>query len=195
MSKRLSEILSRAVEGDPVITGVTADSRKVTAGTLFAALPGTKVDGAAFAPGAIAAGAAAVLGPVGLETFAVPTIKVEDPRRGYALASVAFWGAQPATCIAVTGTNGKTSVAGFCRQIYATLGRKAASMGTLGVTVSAPGVPDIQITPPGLTLPASGHRCSTVTRTTHISQFTGGTSPKNMISRAPVSGTGINVAR
>ena len=153
MSKRLSQILNRAVESDPVITGVTADSRKVTAGTLFAALPGTKVDGAAFAPGAIAAGAAAVLGPVGLETFAVPTIKVEDPRRAYALASVAFWGAQPATCIAVTGTNGKTSVAGFCRQIYATLGRKAASMGTLGVVVSEAGQPDQQLTPPGLTTP------------------------------------------
>jgi len=44
-------------------------------------------------------------------------------------------------------------VATFCRQIFARLGRKAASMGTLGVTVSAPGVPDVQITPPGLTTP------------------------------------------
>ncbi|HQR90071.1 MAG TPA: Mur ligase domain-containing protein, partial [Caulobacter sp.] len=67
----------------PVITGVTADSRKVGPGTLFAALPGTKVDGSSFAPGAIAAGAAAVLGPVGMETFSVPTVKVEDPRRAY----------------------------------------------------------------------------------------------------------------
>jgi len=153
MSKRLSEILNRPVEVDPVITGVTADSRKVAAGTLFAALPGTKVDGAAFAPGAIAAGAAAVLGPVGMDSFSVPTVKVEDPRRAYALASATFWGAQPATCIAVTGTNGKTSVAGFCRQIYATLGHKAASMGTLGVVVSEAGQADRQLTPPGLTTP------------------------------------------
>ncbi|MBU4433825.1 MAG: UDP-N-acetylmuramoyl-L-alanyl-D-glutamate--2,6-diaminopimelate ligase [Alphaproteobacteria bacterium] len=153
MSKTLSQLLKRDVEPDPVITGVTADSRKVGPGTLFAALPGTKVDGAQFAPGAIAAGAVAVLGPSSLETFQVPTVKVEDPRRAYALASAAFWGAQPATCIAVTGTNGKTSVAGFCRQIYARLGHKAASMGTLGVVVSGPGMADLQLTPPGLTTP------------------------------------------
>ena len=153
MTKTLSALLQRDLDIDPVITGVTADSRKVGPGTLFAALPGTKVDGASFAPGAIAAGAAAVLGPVGMDTFSVPTVKVEDPRRAYALASAAFWGAQPATCIAVTGTNGKTSVAGFCRQIFARLGHKAASMGTLGVVVSGPGVPDEQLTPPGLTTP------------------------------------------
>ncbi len=153
MTKTLSALLKRDLEADPVITGVTADSRKVGPGTLFAALPGTKVDGASFAPGAIAAGAAAVLGPAGMETFSVPTIRVEDPRRVYALASAAFWGAQPAICVAITGTNGKTSVAGFCRQIFAKLGHKAASMGTLGVVVSGPGLSDLQLTPPGLTTP------------------------------------------
>src|SRR6185503_10157564 len=68
----------------------------------------------------------------------------------------AFWGAQPATCVAVTGTNGKTSVAGFCRQVFAHAGFKAASMGTLGVRISAPGksgAEDEQVTPPGLTTP------------------------------------------
>ncbi|OZA72072.1 MAG: hypothetical protein B7X77_12495, partial [Caulobacter sp. 39-67-4] len=83
MTKTLSDLLQRDLPESPVITGVTADSRKVGPGTLFAALPGTKVDGASFAPGAIAAGAAAVLGPVGMETFSVPTVKVEDPRRAY----------------------------------------------------------------------------------------------------------------
>jgi UDP-N-acetylmuramoyl-L-alanyl-D-glutamate--2,6-diaminopimelate ligase len=153
VSKTLSQLLNRDLDADPVITGVTADSRKVGPGTLFAALPGTRVDGAQFASGAIAAGAVAVLGPMSLETFPVPTVKVEDPRRVYALASAAFWGAQPATCIAVTGTNGKTSVAGFCRQIFAKLGHKAASMGTLGVVVSGPGMTEQQLTPPGLTTP------------------------------------------
>ena len=153
MTKTLSDLLRRDLAANPVITGVTADSRKVGPGTLFAALPGTKVDGASFAPGAIAAGAAAVLGPVGMDDFSVPTVKVEDPRRAYALASAAFWGAQPAVCVAITGTNGKTSVAGFCRQIFAKLGHKAASMGTLGVVVSGPDAPDQQLTPPGLTTP------------------------------------------
>src|SRR5690606_15591315 len=62
-----------------------------------------------------------------------------------------FWGAQPRTVVAVTGTNGKTSVATFCRQIFARLGRKAASLGTLGLQTE-----DAQLTPPGLTTPDAG---------------------------------------
>jgi UDP-N-acetylmuramoyl-L-alanyl-D-glutamate--2,6-diaminopimelate ligase len=80
--------------------------------------------------------------------LAAPVIRVSDPRRGYALASAAFWGAQPATCVTVTGTNGKTSVVTFARQIFAAAGRSSASMGTLGVRAGAD-----QITPPGLTTP------------------------------------------
>lgn len=149
----LSQLLNRPFEVDPVITGVTADSRKVRPGFLFAALPGSQVDGRSFIPGAIAAGAAAILAPEDVQDLPVPAAHAGDLRRAYALAAAAFWRDQPATCVAVTGTNGKTSVAGFCRQIYARLGYKAASMGTLGVVVSAPGVPDQQITPPGLTTP------------------------------------------
>jgi UDP-N-acetylmuramoyl-L-alanyl-D-glutamate--2,6-diaminopimelate ligase len=153
LSKTLSQILNRPCEVDPVITGVTADSRKVREGFLFAALPGSKVDGREFIPGAIASGAAAVLAPDDVEGLSVPVVHAGDLRRAYALAAAQFWALQPETCVAVTGTNGKTSVAGFARQIYARLGRKAASMGTLGVVVSAPGVPDQQLTPPGLTTP------------------------------------------
>jgi UDP-N-acetylmuramoyl-L-alanyl-D-glutamate--2,6-diaminopimelate ligase len=153
LSKTLSRILNRPCAVDPVITGVTADSRKVREGFLFAALPGSKVDGRAFIPGAIASGAAAVLAPDDVEGLSVPVVHAGDLRRAYALASAQFWAEQPATCVAVTGTNGKTSVAGFARQIYARLGRKAASMGTLGVVVSQAGKPDLQLTPPGLTTP------------------------------------------
>jgi UDP-N-acetylmuramoyl-L-alanyl-D-glutamate--2,6-diaminopimelate ligase len=77
-----------------------------------------------------------------------PVIRLADPRRGYALASAAFWGRQPATCLAVTGTNGKTSVVNFARQIFAAAGRSSASMGTLGVRAG-----DEQMTAPGLTTP------------------------------------------
>jgi UDP-N-acetylmuramoyl-L-alanyl-D-glutamate--2,6-diaminopimelate ligase len=148
--RRLSDILRRELAADPWIEGVTADSRKVKPGFLFAALPGTKTDGRDFAPAAIAAGAAAILseGPV---AAAVPVIEVGDARRAYALAAAAFWGDQPRTCVAVTGTNGKTSVATFCRQIFERLGHSAASMGTLGVRAGAE-----QITPPGLTTPDAG---------------------------------------
>src|SRR6185369_4717928 len=96
---------------------------------------------------------AAVLAGRDIPDLAAPLVIAGDPRRAYALAAANFWGAQPATCVAVTGTNGKTSVAGFCRQMFARAGLKAASMGTLGVRVSAPKSADVQITPPGLTTP------------------------------------------
>ncbi|WP_300572983.1 UDP-N-acetylmuramoyl-L-alanyl-D-glutamate--2,6-diaminopimelate ligase [Phenylobacterium sp.] len=149
---RLSDLVRRELAADPQVTGVTADSRKVQPGYLFAALPGAKADGAAFAAQAVAAGAVAVLSADPLAGLDVPVVTSADPRRAYALAAAAFWGAQPPVVVAVTGTNGKTSVATFCRQIFASAGRKAASMGTLGVLATGPGLNE-QLTPPGLTTP------------------------------------------
>ena len=134
--KRLSDLLQRPLAVDPVIGGITADSRKAGEGVLFAALPGTSVDGRAFIAQAVSNGAAAVLAPLDtpdLATSAAPLVKVHDVRRAYALAARAFYGAEPDAIVAVTGTNGKTSVATFCRQIFTRCGRKSASMGTLGV--------------------------------------------------------------
>jgi UDP-N-acetylmuramoyl-L-alanyl-D-glutamate--2,6-diaminopimelate ligase len=153
---RLSQIVRREVSPDPEIAGVTADSRKVRPGCLFAALPGTKVDGAEFARKAVEAGAAAVLAGGAIPGLGVPVVVTPDPRRAYALAAAAFWGAQPATCVAVTGTNGKTSVANFCRQMFARAGRTSASMGTLGLTVTRPDGSSEQLTPAGLTTPDAG---------------------------------------
>jgi UDP-N-acetylmuramoyl-L-alanyl-D-glutamate--2,6-diaminopimelate ligase len=150
---RLSDLVKRDLSFDPQIEGVTADSRKVRPGYLFAALPGAKVDGRSFAPRAVEQGAVAVLAGREIEGLTDQTVIASDPRRAYALAAAAFWGAQPATCVAVTGTNGKTSVAAFCRQMFAHAGFKAASMGTLGLRVSVPGAEDQQVTPPGLTTP------------------------------------------
>jgi UDP-N-acetylmuramoyl-L-alanyl-D-glutamate--2,6-diaminopimelate ligase len=152
LSPRLSELVKRDLAVDPEITGVTADSRKVRPGFLFAALPGSKVDGAEFAAKAVDLGAAAVIAGRDLQ-LAAQTIATPDPRRAYALAAAAFHGAQPQTVVAVTGTNGKTSVANFCRQIFAHAGLKAGSMGTLGVRLTGPGGFDEQVTPPGLTTP------------------------------------------
>ena len=141
---RLSALVRRPVDPDPEITGVTADSRLVRPGWLFVALTGAKADGRRFIGDALKAGAAAVLTDEAIEGLTVPVVRACDPRRAYALAAAAFWGAQPETCVAVTGTNGKTSVVTFCRQIFTRLGRNAASMGTLGVIAG-----DEQITPPG----------------------------------------------
>ncbi|MDP1618809.1 UDP-N-acetylmuramoyl-L-alanyl-D-glutamate--2,6-diaminopimelate ligase [Phenylobacterium sp.] len=152
MMARLSDLVRRDLAVDPQVTGVTADSRKVQPGYLFAALPGAKADGAAFAAQAVAAGAVAVLSAEPLEGLDVPVVTSADPRRAYALAASAFWGVQPRVVVAVTGTNGKTSVATFCRQIFASAGRKAASMGTLGVLATGPGLNE-QLTPSGLTTP------------------------------------------
>ena len=150
---KLSELLRRDVASDPVITGVTADSRKVAPGSLFVALPGTAADGRAFIPQALSQGAAAVLAPADTDAAMAPVLVTSgDVRRAYAIAARSFYGAQPATCVAITGTNGKTSVAAFCRQIWAALGLHSASMGTLGVLAQS-GNFNRELTGPGLTSP------------------------------------------
>jgi UDP-N-acetylmuramoyl-L-alanyl-D-glutamate--2,6-diaminopimelate ligase len=119
------------------ITGLTADSRAVTPGSLFAALPGARTDGARFIPAAVQAGAAAILAPRGLNwpegTPRRPLVESDDPRALLARLAAAFHGAQPAQVLAVTGTNGKTSTVDFLRQIFAGAGHRAASLGTLGL--------------------------------------------------------------
>ena len=162
VSIKLSELLRRDVASDPVITGVTADSRKVGPGSLFVALPGTAADGRAFIPQALSRGAAAVLAPIDTDTAMAPVLVTSgDVRRAYAIAARSFYGGQPATCVAVTGTNGKTSVAAFCRQIWASLGLHAASMGTLGVLAQMGNV-NRELTGPGLTSPDAADAARTL---------------------------------
>ncbi|MEM1371575.1 MAG: UDP-N-acetylmuramoyl-L-alanyl-D-glutamate--2,6-diaminopimelate ligase [Pseudomonadota bacterium] len=131
--------LSVEVSGSNATTfnRVTADSRQVQAGTMFAALKGVNVDGASFVPSAIAAGASAIL--TGIES-ALPSptdgcliIRVNEPRRALSLAAANLYPRQPGVSVAVTGTSGKTSVVDFTRQIMATAGLQAASVGTVGV--------------------------------------------------------------
>lgn len=87
MTVRLTQLIKRHAGVDPEITGITADSRKVKPGYLFAALPGSRADGAAFAAKAVEAGAVAVLAEQDLN-LSVPTVICRDPRRGYALAEI-----------------------------------------------------------------------------------------------------------
>ena len=131
------------------ITGLAADSREVKPGYLFAALPGVKTDGARFIEDALQRGAAAILvaeGAVPASTSAA-IIKDSDPRRRLALIASRFFGLQPKIAVAVTGTNGKTSVASFLRQLWAGQGFKAASLGTVGV-VSPSGTQILKHTTP-----------------------------------------------
>jgi UDP-N-acetylmuramoyl-L-alanyl-D-glutamate--2,6-diaminopimelate ligase len=122
--------------GALVIRGITADSRMVKPGFLFAAVPGTKADGLAYVPQALAGGAAAVMAeraPPGPLPDGVAFVEVANVRRALALAAARFFPRQPATIAAVTGTSGKTSVAAFTRQVWARLGHASASIGTVGV--------------------------------------------------------------
>lgn len=126
--------------GDPDIRGLTADSRAIEAGFLFAALPGTKLHGKVFIGDAVKRGAAALLiddaqdlPALHREYPGVPVMVDRNPRLRLARMAARFYAPQPKTIAAVTGTNGKTSVAAFTRQIWQQAGRRAASVGTLGV--------------------------------------------------------------
>lgn len=118
------------------VTGLTADSRQVAPGFVFAALPGVRADGARFIGDAAARGAVAVLAAPGTmlpEGLRIPLLEASNPRRALALMAARFYPAQPGTIVAVTGTSGKSSVADFTRQIFAACGHAAASLGTIGV--------------------------------------------------------------
>jgi UDP-N-acetylmuramoyl-L-alanyl-D-glutamate--2,6-diaminopimelate ligase len=118
------------------ITGLTADSRQVAPGFLFAALPGARADGRRFIADAVARGAVAVLAPLGTEwppgVPPRPMIQDAEPRRALARMAAVRAGTQPEVVAAVTGTNGKTSTVEFLRQIMQAT-RPSASLGTLGV--------------------------------------------------------------
>lgn len=121
------------------ITGITADSRKAAPGSLFVAVAGTRADGSTYVADAVAKGAVAVVSSHAIDA-GVPVLVVSDPRRFLSLAAARFYGKQPETMVAVTGTAGKTSVASFTRQIWAIAGHAAAQIGTTGVI--APGRED-----------------------------------------------------
>lgn len=142
--RNLSLLLPKAtaLDPDPIITGLTADHRTVAPGHLYAALPAfdmggpTPINGLPYIDAAIAMGATAVLAPTGTprhDRTDIAFITVDRPE--YLLSQIAarFYAAQPRTMAAVTGTNGKTSTAQFTRQLWALLGHKAGSLGTLGL--------------------------------------------------------------
>ena len=151
---RLSEILIGTLASDPEIGGLTADSRAVRPGDLFAALPGSKIDGRNFIAEAVDKGAAAVLAPLGtpLADHRAVLVGDDNPRRRFALMAARFYHRQPRAMVAVTGTNGKTSVTDFTRQIWTGLGLPAASLGTIGLISPRLVQPGALTTPDPVTL-------------------------------------------
>lgn len=141
-TKSLSELgLTARNAGDVRVTGLSVDSRDVKDGHLFCALPGTKVHGAEFIQYAIRMRAGAVLtdregaeiAAAVLVESAIPLVVAEDPREALAFCAALWFEAQPEIVIAVTGTNGKTSVASFTRQLWTEMGALAVNIGTTGI--------------------------------------------------------------
>jgi UDP-N-acetylmuramoyl-L-alanyl-D-glutamate--2,6-diaminopimelate ligase len=122
----------KALPATIAVTGLSADSRKIRPGYVFAALQGVAADGRDFIPHALKNGAVAVIGHDLPDTGDALPVEVEEPRLALATASAAFYARQPETIVAVTGTNGKSSTVDFLRQIWECAGLVSASMGTLG---------------------------------------------------------------
>ena len=131
---RLGTLVGCEAVGD--VTGFAIDHRKVAPGTVFGAFRGTRFNGEDFIPAAIAAGAIAVVTRNGVPVEGALPLYADEPRRRFALLAGKFFAPFPATCVAVTGTNGKTSTVELTRQLWRMAGHHAASIGTLGVTTA-----------------------------------------------------------
>jgi len=134
---RLADLLERAglLGASPdTVTGFAIDHRKVAPGTVFGAFAGARFNGEDFIPAAIEAGAIAVVARPGARVEGALHIADPEPRRAFAQLAAGFFAPVPATIVAVTGTNGKTSCAEMTRQLWRMAGERAASIGTLGVT-------------------------------------------------------------
>ena len=159
-ARKLSELGLTARGGaDIAVTGLSVDSRAVRPGHLFAALAGSRAHGAAYIPTALERGAVAILTDAEGARLAgdlpagVALVIAEEPRAALAMAAALWFGRQPKTMAAVTGTNGKTSVATFTRQIWMALGQTAINIGTTGVE-GAWTAPSAHTTPDPITLHA-----------------------------------------
>lgn len=140
---------------DVTISSITADSRSAKPGSLFVALKGSQHDGASYISHAIFKGASAVIRhktagiPDIIDHYEngrnIPMVAVKEPARFLALSAMELAGPPPAILTAVTGTNGKSSIVDFVRQIWQKQNLPAASIGTLGLItdVSLPPLPPL----------------------------------------------------
>jgi UDP-N-acetylmuramoyl-L-alanyl-D-glutamate--2,6-diaminopimelate ligase len=132
---RLGALLPNAGKaGDEIVTGFALDHRKVAPGTIFGAFQGARVNGEDYIEAAIAAGAIAIVARPEASVKGVLHVADANPRRAFAALAARYFAPFPATTVAITGTNGKTSTAELTRQLWQAAGHRAASIGTLGVT-------------------------------------------------------------
>ncbi|MCT1551507.1 UDP-N-acetylmuramoyl-L-alanyl-D-glutamate--2,6-diaminopimelate ligase [Brevibacterium casei] len=161
---RISQLLPAApgtIHGDPdrEVSGVSHDSRTVAPGQLYAALPGSNVHGARFAPDLIAAGVSAILtDPVGWKLIAeavdpdvlaaVTGLVVDDPRAVLGFVSATVYGTDVRPeLLGVTGTNGKTTTTYLLAGMLEALGRRTGVIGTVATLIDGTAVPAVRTTP------------------------------------------------
>lgn len=118
------------------VSGFAIDHRKVAAGDVFGAFRGANFNAEDYIPGAIAAGAIAIVASGSAQVDGAVHIVDDNPRRIFAQLAAKFYQPVPAHIAAITGTNGKTSVAELTRQLWSIGGHNAASIGTLGITTA-----------------------------------------------------------
>jgi UDP-N-acetylmuramoyl-L-alanyl-D-glutamate--2,6-diaminopimelate ligase len=142
MVKSLNALGLVAANGaNPELSGIAVDSREVRKGFLFVAMLGVKVHGACFVKTALELGAVAILTDAEgaalaseeISEFGAAVVISDKPREALSRTAALWFGAQPRVMMAVTGTNGKTSVSTFVRQIWVELELAAVNLGTTGV--------------------------------------------------------------
>lgn len=118
------------------VNGICADSRAVLPGNVFFCIKGGKSDGADYIKEAIRRGARVVICENGCETYGAPTVTVENTRSAYAIALSSLHGrpAKKLKIIAITGTNGKTTVSKMIQNALQESGKRCAIIGTLGAS-------------------------------------------------------------
>ena len=147
-----AEILAHS--GNPQVTGVEYDSRRVKPGDVFVAMRGESSDGNQFVEQAIASGAAAIITDSDSTPANVAWAQVPHGRRALAIASANFYD-HPAEKLAVTGitgTNGKSTTAFLLESILQAAGRKSALLGTIEYHVAGKILPAPHTTPEALEL-------------------------------------------
>jgi len=112
---------------------VTANSHEVMQGGIFVAIEGQKFNGNNFINEAISKGAAFIISETQYQNIPVHFIKVDNARDALNFLISKIYTRAPENIIAVTGTNGKTSIVNIVRQLLTALGKKAASIGSLGI--------------------------------------------------------------
>ena len=155
LKQLVDELSPLKVEGplDREVTGITYDSRRVTPGMIFVAIPGHKTDGHEFISTAIDRGAMGVICEKnGFVSQRVTKIKVADAREALAWAAAAYYQhpSKKLKVIGVTGTNGKTTVAFMVKQIMRAAGINCGLIGTVRYEIGERVIPAQRTTPEAL---------------------------------------------